>query len=111
MLWKNLLSNRGFIQYKVQDVAVQVKLEKRLTSQENSTKIESIQMKIGSVSLLSEGFGAVRYIMETFLNVVPDAFRQRISDAAEYKLMKVIEEEVQKIDLEEIVQDSSMESQ
>lgn len=95
----------------MQDVAIKVKLEKRLNSQENGTRVETIEMKIGSVNLLSEGIGAVKYIMETFMNVVPDTFRQKITDAAEYRLLKVIEEEVQKIDLEELVEDDVSASQ
>lgn len=111
ILWKNLLSNRGILNFKVQDVAVKVKLEKRFNSQENLTRVESIEMKIGSVNMVSEGIGAVKYIMETFMNVVPDTFRQKITDAAEYRLLKVIEDEVQKIDLEELVEDDMSESQ
>ncbi|ODN04164.1 hypothetical protein Ocin01_02485 [Orchesella cincta] len=107
-LWKNLLSHRGVLNFIVHDISIKVKLERRLGgSQENTTQVETIDMKVGSVKLLSDGIGAVKYIMETFLNVVPDSFRQKITDAAEYRILKVIEEKISQIDLEQLVEDET----
>lgn len=90
----------------MEDMAVAVKLEKLTNSQDSKTRVESLEMKIGTVSIRSKGTGTLKYIMETFLNVVPDSFRQKIKDAAHYRLLQLIEKEVEKIDLEEIVEDS-----
>jgi len=111
-LWKNLLTHRGVLNFNVQDISMKVKLEKRLgDSQENQTHVEKIDMRIGSVKIISDGIGAVKYIMETFLNVVPDSFRQKITDAAEYRILKVIEDEISQIDLEQLAEDETSESE
>ncbi|CAL8116050.1 unnamed protein product [Orchesella dallaii] len=112
ILWKNLLTHRGVLNFNVHDISMKVRLEKRLgESQENRTQVETIDMKVGSVKLVSDGIGAVKYIMETYLNVVPDSFRQKIKDAAEYRILKVIEDEISQIDLEQLAEDEISESE
>lgn len=62
-------------------------------------------MTIGQTSLVRRGLGAVDYLLETVFNVAPNMFRQRVKDAFEYRLLQTFEDELKKINLEDLIEE------
>jgi hypothetical protein len=68
-------------------------------------KMERIELKLGNIAVLSDGAGTLDYVVEAFFNVIPNVFRKNIMDALEPVVCRAIQDELQKLNLEEIIEE------
>jgi hypothetical protein len=93
------------VDFNLDSIAMAVRLQQSVNLDKKPT-VDSINLTLGHASIISDGMGAVDYILEMIFNVVPNMFRQRIADAAEYPLSQAIEDELRKLNIEELVEET-----
>jgi len=103
---RGVLSRSGQVDFAIESISLSVRLQQS-ANLENKPTVESVNMTLGQASIISDGMGAVDYILEMIFNVVPNMFRQRIAEAAEYPVSQAIEDELKKLNIEELVEETS----
>lgn len=99
---KGMITRAGNLQFTVHhikamfEVAQPLNLEKRL-------KLNDLQLDLGNIQIRSSGLGTADYLVELFVNVLPNLLRYQIMDALEKPLIRKIQEFTDKIDVEQLV--------
>ncbi|CAO1299965.1 unnamed protein product [Diamesa hyperborea] len=107
---KGVITRTGNVQFTVQhikvayEVAQPMDLSKRL-------KIMDLQLELGNIQVRCNGLGTVDYLIEFFVNVLPNMLRYQIMDALEKPVMRKIQEIVDKIDMEQLLKEKMEEFQ
>lgn len=105
---RGVLGRRGQLEFSLEHFSVEIRLHQSLSEEgeglDTGATVESMNVTLGPTHLTSNGIGAVTYILEMVFNVAPNVFRQRIADAAEYPLCQAIEDELQKLNIQALVQ-------
>lgn len=60
---------------------------------------------VGNIQIRSSGLGTFDYLVEFFVNVMPNLLRYQIMDALEKPLMKKVQQFTDKIDVEQLVKE------
>lgn len=104
---RGVLGRRSQLTFSLDYVNIEIRLQQKTNNSEDKIPIvDSVNVTLGPTQLTSNGvFGAVDYILEMIFNVVPNMFRQRIAEAAEYPLTKALEDELMKIDIESFIEE------
>lgn len=94
----------GNIQFTVQYVKVffvvtqPLNLSKRLI-------INDLQLELGNIQIRSAGLGTADYLLELFVNVIPNLLRYQIIDALEKPLAKRLQDFTDTIDVEHVAKE------
>lgn len=102
---RGVLGRRGQLTFNLDFVNVEIRLQQS-ANLDKKPIVDSVNVTLGPTQLTSDGIGAVDYVLEMIFNVVPNMFRQRIADAAEYPLSQALEDELQKINIESFIDEN-----
>jgi len=101
----NFLAKRGVLGFTLESITAEVKLQQP-ANLEKLPAMESIALNLGNIAVLSDGAGTLDYIVEAFFNIIPNIFRKQIIDSIEPIVSKAIEDELQKLNFEEIIEEN-----
>ena len=107
---KGVITRAGSLQFTVQHIKVRLEVSQSLNLSKK-LQINDLQLDIGNIQIRSNGLGTVDYLVEFFINVVPNLLRYQITDALEKPLMKKIQEFTDQIDVEKFAKEKFNEYQ
>ncbi|XP_070164410.1 uncharacterized protein [Polyergus mexicanus] len=96
------LSRAGTVSFTVQYFRVQIKLSQSLDTR-NRAILEELELELGNIQTRVHGAGTLDYLMEAGVNIVPNLLRYQIMDAIEGPLKRLIQEELNKVDVEKLI--------
>ncbi|KAL6443286.1 hypothetical protein ACFW04_002883 [Cataglyphis niger] len=96
------LSRAGTVSFTVQYFRVQIKLSQSLDTRKRAT-LEELELELGNIQARVHGAGTLDYLMEAGVNIVPNLLRYQIMDAIEGPLKRRIQEELNKVDVEKLI--------
>ncbi|KAF7415040.1 hypothetical protein HZH68_003529 [Vespula germanica] len=97
-----VLSRAGTVSFTVQYFRVQLNLSQPLDTRKRPT-LEELDLELGNIQARIHGAGTLDYVMEASINIIPNLLRYQIMDAIEGPLKKRIQEELNKIDVEKLI--------
>jgi len=105
-----MITRAGNVQFTIQHIKVSLQVTQSLNLSQK-LKINSLDLDIGNIQIRCAGLGTADYLIEFFVNVLPNLLRYQIMDALEKPLMRKIQEKVDKIDVENLVKNKYREYQ
>ncbi|XP_029156496.1 uncharacterized protein LOC114929202 [Nylanderia fulva] len=96
------LSRAGTVSFIVQYFRVQVKLSQSLDTRKRAT-LEDLELELGNIQTRIHGAGTLDYLIEAGINILPNLLRYQIMDAIEGPLKRRIQEELNKVNVEELI--------
>jgi len=100
---QNMVSRHGVMEFNLEYITAEVKLQQP-ANLDKLPSMEKIDLDIGNIAVLSDGAGTLDYIVEAVFNVLPNVFRKQIIDSLEAPVCKAIEDELQKLNLEGMIE-------
>lgn len=97
-----VVSYTGKASFSIEHVRVRVIISQPLDTRK-ATKLKDLQIDIGNLQMRSDGAGTMDYILEFVVNIVPNLLRYQIVDALKWPLRSKIQEELDKINVEETI--------
>lgn len=68
--------------------------------------LDDIQIELGNIQVRFDGLGTVDYAIELGINVIPNLLRYQIMDAIEKPIKLKIQEELDKVEVEELIKEN-----
>lgn len=68
--------------------------------------LDDIQIELGNIQVRFDGLGTVDYAIEFGINVIPNLLRYQIMDAIEKPIKWKIQEELNKVEVEELIKEN-----
>lgn len=99
---KGMITRGGNFQFTVQHVKVLFEVTQPLDLTKK-LQINDLQLDLGNIQIRSSGMGTADYLVEFFVNVLPNLLRYQIMDALEKPMMRKIQEFADRIDVEKVV--------
>lgn len=99
---KGMITRGGSIQFTVQHIKVLFEITQPLDLTKK-LQINDLQLDLGNIQIRSSGLGTADYLVEFFVNVLPNLLRYQIMDALEKPVMRKIQEFTDRIDVEKLV--------
>ncbi|EGI63413.1 PREDICTED: uncharacterized protein LOC105147985 [Acromyrmex echinatior] len=96
------LSRAGTVSFTVQYFRVQVKLAQPLDTRKRAL-LEELELELGNIQARFHGARTLDYLVEASVNILPNLLRYQIMDAIEGPLKRRIQEELDKIDMEKLI--------
>lgn len=96
------LSRAGTVSFTIQYFRVQVKLSQPLDTRKRAT-LEDLELELGNIQTRIHGAGTLDYLVEASVNILPNLLRYQIMDAIEGPLKRRIQEELDKVDMEKLI--------
>jgi Group 7 allergen len=106
----NMITRTGSLHFTVQHIKVLFEIAQPLDLSKK-LKINNLQLNLGNIQIRSSGLSTSDYLVEFFVNVVPNLLRYQIMDALEKPLMAKIQQFTDKIDVEQLVKEKFNEYQ
>lgn len=101
---KGMITRAGSLQFSVQYVKVLFAVTQPLNLSKK-LKIDDLQLDLGNIQIRCNGLGTADYLVEFFVNVLPNLLRYQIMDALEKPLMRKAQDFTDKIDVETMVKE------
>lgn len=101
---KGMITRSGHIQFTVQHIKVNFTITQPLNLSKK-LQIDDLQLDLGNIQIRSNGLGTADYLLEFFINILPNLLRYQIVDALEKPLARRIQEYTDRIDLEKIAKE------
>jgi len=101
---KNVIRKEGVMGFRLEYLRAQVKLQQPANLEKLPT-VDGIELELGNIGVLSDGAGTLDYILEAFFNIIPNLFRKQIINSLEPIVSQAIEDELKKLNLEEIIEE------
>ncbi|KAL0099588.1 hypothetical protein PUN28_019779 [Cardiocondyla obscurior] len=95
-------SRAGTVSFTVQYFRVQVKLSQPLDTRKRAM-LEELELELGNIQARIHGAGTLDYLAEASVNILPNLLRYQIMDAIEGPLRRRIQEELDKVDMEKLI--------
>lgn len=99
-----MITRTGTVQFTVQHIKVAFVVSQTLDVR-NRPQINDIQLDVGNIQIRCDGTGTLDYLIEFFVNVLPNLLRYQITDALENPIKKKIQEQMDKIDMERLIKE------
>ncbi|KYN06157.1 PREDICTED: uncharacterized protein LOC108783225 [Cyphomyrmex costatus] len=96
------LSRAGTMSFTVQYFRVQVKLAQPLDTRKRAA-LEELELELGNIQARFHGARTLDYLVEASVNILPNLLRYQIMDAIEGPLKRRIQEELDKVDMEKLI--------
>lgn len=97
-----IMSSTGKASFTVEHVSIRLIISQPLDIR-TKPKLEDLQIDIGNLQMRSDGAGTMDYILEFTVNIVPNILRYQIVDALGWPLRSKIQEELDKMNVEEMI--------
>lgn len=97
-----IISYHGKICFCIEQISLRVVISQPLDTRK-TPKLKDLQIDIGNLQLRSDGVGTVDYFLEFTVNILPNLLRYQIVDALEWPLRNKVQEELDKINVEETI--------
>lgn len=107
---RGMITRAGNLHFTVQHIKVLFELQQPLNLSKKM-KINDLQLDLGNIQIRCSGLGTADYLVEFFVNVMPNLLRYQIMDALEKPLMRKIQDFTDKIDVEQLVKEKLNEYQ
>lgn len=101
---KGMITRGGSVQFTVQHIKVLFEVTQPLDLTKK-LQINDLQLDLGNIQVRSSGLGTADYLVEFFVNVMPNLLRYQIMDALEKPMMRKIQEFTDRIDVERLVKE------
>lgn len=97
-----LVSRAGTASFSVEYMSARVILAQPLDTR-NKPQFRDLDLEIGNIQARCDGAGTLDYVIEFAVNILPNLLRYQIMDAVEGPLMEKVQQELNKIDVEETI--------
>ncbi|KAF7275737.1 hypothetical protein GWI33_011321 [Rhynchophorus ferrugineus] len=101
-----IMSRLGIATFSVEYVKVQINASQSMDTRKRPS-LDDIQIEIGNIQIRFDGLGTMDYIIEFGINVIPNLLRYQIMDAIEKPIKVKIQEELNKINVEQLIKDNA----
>lgn len=98
----SIISNTGKVSFSIEHISLRVAITQLLDTRE-TPKLKVLKIDIGNLQMRSDGAGTIDYILEFVVNIVPNLLRYHIVDALGWHLRNKIQEELDKMNVEETI--------
>lgn len=99
-----MISRAGTLSFTIDYFNVQTVLSQTLDTR-NHPVLEDIQLEMGNIQVRCNGAGTIDYIIEFGVNVFPNLLRYQIMDAIESPIKKYIQEQLNRVNVEEVIKE------
>lgn len=107
---KGMITRTGHVQFTVQFIKVAFVISQSLNLEYRPEMVD-LQLELGNIQIRSEGIGTADYLIEFFVNILPNMLRYQIMDALEKPVKAKIQEYLNKVDVEKLVREKVPELQ
>ncbi|XP_011501437.1 PREDICTED: uncharacterized protein LOC105365056 [Ceratosolen solmsi marchali] len=97
-----VLSKAGTVSFTVEYFRVQLNLSQPLDTRKRAT-LEELDFELGNIQTRIHGAGTIDYLVEAGINILPNLLRNQIMDALEGPIMRRIQDELDKVDVEKLI--------
>lgn len=97
-----LVSRAGTASFSVEYISARVILAQPLDTRKKPI-FRDIDLEIGNIQVRCNGAGTIDYVLEFTVNVLPNLLRYQIMDALEGPLRERVQQELDKLNVEEII--------
>ncbi|CAG9825613.1 unnamed protein product [Phaedon cochleariae] len=97
-----LLSEFGSVEFTVDYIKVQVNVSQTMDTS-HPPALDDIQIEMGNIQIRFDGLGTVDYLIEAGVNILPNVLRYQIMDALERPIKLRVQEELDRVNIEELV--------
>ncbi|XP_023933795.2 uncharacterized protein LOC112042850 [Bicyclus anynana] len=97
-----LLSRAGRASFSVEYVSGRVILAQPLDTRKKP-QFEDLDLDVGNIQVRFDGAGTLDYVIEFVINVLPNLLRYQIIDALENPIIEKVQEELNKLNVEEMI--------
>ncbi|KAJ2943923.1 hypothetical protein O0L34_g8243 [Tuta absoluta] len=97
-----LMSRAGTASFSAEYISGRFIVAQPLDTREKP-QFRDVQLELGNIQVRCDGAGTVDYVIEFIVNVLPNLLRYQIMDACEKPLRERIQEELNKVDVEEVI--------
>ncbi|CAG9768950.1 unnamed protein product [Ceutorhynchus assimilis] len=105
-LVSGFLEKIGTASFSVEYIRVQINASQNMDTRKRPC-LDDIQLELGNIQVRFDGLGTIDYIIEFAVNVVPNLLRYQIMDAIEKPIKLKIQEELDKVDVEELIKENA----
>lgn len=98
------ITRSGSIQFSVQHLKVMFQVSQPLDLRKK-LKFDDLQVDLGNIQIRSNGLGTADYLVEFFVNVLPNLLRYQIVDALEKPILRKLQDFADQIDMEKLVKE------
>ncbi|XP_057323669.1 uncharacterized protein LOC130666574 [Microplitis mediator] len=98
------LSRAGTVSFTVQYLRVQIKLSQPVDTRKRAS-LEELNFELGNIQTRVHGAGTLDYIIEAGVNILPNLLRYQIMDAIEGPVKRRLQDELDKVDVEKLIND------
>lgn len=100
-----IMSRAGTASFSVEYIRVQLNASQSMDTRMKPS-LDDIQIELGNIQVRFDGLGTVDYAIEFGINVIPNLLRYQIMDAIEKPIKWKIQEELDKVEVEELIKEN-----
>ncbi|XP_026726408.1 uncharacterized protein LOC113492892 [Trichoplusia ni] len=97
-----LMSGAGSTAFSVEYITARLVLAQPLDTRKKPV-FRDIDLEMGNIQIRNHGAGTIDYVVEFMVNIIPNLLRYQIMDGIEGPLKRRIQQELDKINVEEVV--------
>ncbi|KAM3961243.1 LOW QUALITY PROTEIN: uncharacterized protein ACR2FA_004791 [Aphomia sociella] len=97
-----VMSRAGTASFSVEYISARMILAQPLDTR-NRPQFRGLDLEVGNIQVRCDGAGTIDYIIEAAINILPNLLRYQIMDAIEGPLKDKIQQELDKINVEETI--------
>ncbi|GBP66850.1 hypothetical protein EVAR_98804_1 [Eumeta japonica] len=97
-----LLSRSGTASFSIEYIAARFVVAQPLDTREHP-EIRGLDIEVGNIQARCDGAGTIDYGVEFVVNILPNLLRYQITDAVEGPLQERLQQELNKVDVEEMI--------
>lgn len=101
---KGMITRGGHVQFTVQHIKVLFEVTQPLDLTQKLI-VNDLRFDLGNIQIRSSGLGTVDYLIELFVNVLPNLLRYQIMSALEKPMIKKLQEFTDRIDVEKLLKE------
>ncbi|CAG9107173.1 hypothetical protein JYU34_011201 [Plutella xylostella] len=102
-----LLSRAGSASFSVEYMSARLVLAQPLDTRKRP-QFRDLDLEVGNIQVRCDGAGTLDYVIEFVVNVLPNLLRYQIMDAVEGPVKEKVQQELNKINVEEIIKEELM---
>ncbi|XP_049887820.1 uncharacterized protein LOC126382116 [Pectinophora gossypiella] len=97
-----LMSRAGTASFSVEYLSARIILAQPLDTRQKP-QFRDLDLEVGNIQLRCDGAGTLDYVIEFAINILPNLLRYQIMDAIEGPLQEKVQQELNKLDVEDMI--------